>query len=404
LKIKRLTNLLKESGYGNTNRLGYKPFHTHSRRYQNQKKKIKKKIQNEYEEEENFDWYDENEMGDLGNDNSPTSTEVVDNIYDDEVTYDNYDNYDKSTSNEPFPNFSYPFIQLLTKILMKISPSNYRFFLQSIHNETLKQGMLDVNIGDDVTNNVSFLPERNKNKPTIDKDFRRWNNNYRSETRIGRLLKKVKYNDGSNNNINTIETYVSEYKKIKQLFHFEIVKGKDIRYWYNYNNYEEGGGSLNNSCMRYAEMNYKFNIYVDNSQVCSMLIMKYEKNSDKIIGRSLIWETDKGTYMDRIYTKNNVDKKLFEDYAKKNNWTIYNEEDKYNKLFVVTLNESYKQEKKSIFTKYINLFKKRKNDNPDNNLFPYMDTFKYYYYENGKLTNLIDLRNNSHKYINLDRL
>jgi len=247
--------------------------------------------------------------------------------------------------------------------------------------------MLDIDIGNDVKNNITFLPKRNNNKPSISNN--KWDNEFRTETRIGRLLRKVGYNDDSNNNINTIETYISEYKKIKQLFHLEIVKGKDIRFWYNCNNYEPGGGQLNNSCMRHAEMNYKFNLYVDNPEVCSMLIMKYDEKSTKIIGRALIWETDKGTYMDRVYTKNDADKKLFEEYAKDKKWKSYGEADFMDRL-VIKIKKSSKKEKKSTFTQYINFFKKNKSEKPYSSKYPFMDTFKYYYYEDGELTNKLD--------------
>jgi len=49
------------------------------------------------------------------------------------------------------------------------------------------------------------------------------------------------------------------------LDNFEIVKGKDIRYWYNVDNYSQVKGQLGSSCMRYdyceSINNAKSNLY-----------------------------------------------------------------------------------------------------------------------------------------------
>ena len=84
-----------------------------------------------------------------------------------------------------------------------------------------------------------------------------------------------------------------------------------------------------------------------------------------IIGRALLWTLMDGTYyMDRIYGLNDSVVKVFEKWAKDNNYTTYNyTSDKQLSVKV----------KPVIYSKY-----------------PYMDTFKKYNPENGKLYNDTD--------------
>jgi hypothetical protein len=119
-----------------------------------------------------------------------------------------------------------------------------------------------------------------------------------------------------------IEEFVNLYKAAidgEDLTSFELVSGKDIKKWYHENNYELRRGQLGNSCMRYNNCQDFFDIYVKNPEVCQLLILKPDDDKDKIKGRALIWKlTDGKYYMDRIYTINDSDKLLFQDYARIN--------------------------------------------------------------------------------------
>jgi hypothetical protein len=119
-----------------------------------------------------------------------------------------------------------------------------------------------------------------------------------------------------------IEEFVNLYKAAidgEDLTKFELVSGDDIRKWYLKDNYEQERGQLGNSCMRYRGCQDFFDIYVKNPEVCQLLILKSDDDKNKITGRALIWKlTDGDYYMDRIYTINDSDKLLFQDYARIN--------------------------------------------------------------------------------------
>ena len=95
-----------------------------------------------------------------------------------------------------------------------------------------------------------------------------------------------------------------------------MVQGESIAYWYNYKNYLDRSGSLGNSCMSNVDDEY-FDIYMSNSDVCKLLILKSQENPNKIVGRALLWTLTGGEkYLDRIYTIKDSDIELFKDYAK----------------------------------------------------------------------------------------
>jgi hypothetical protein len=157
-----------------------------------------------------------------------------------------------------------------------------------------------------------------------------------------------------------VNAYKSSYDKIKNGSDgFEIVKGEDIKYWYHVDRYQEVKGQLGKSCMRYDYCQKYLDIYVKNPDVCQLLILKGDTD-EKIIGRALIWKDTNGKLiMDRIYTINDSDKLRFEEYAKQNN--------------ILT----------SISGKYVIKVTKGRYD-----YYPYMDTFCYYDYDDGILTNI----------------
>jgi hypothetical protein len=148
---------------------------------------------------------------------------------------------------------------------------------------------------------------------------------YRQELGIGRFVGKifrevikVPLSDS------TIEKFVNEFKS---MFDFEkdgtnrleIVSGEDIRKWYLYKNYSEVRGQLGNSCMRYDNCQEYLDIYVENPEVCKLLVMWADPSKTTICGRSLVWTlTDGKMVMDRIYTVVDYQQELFSKYAKDN--------------------------------------------------------------------------------------
>ena len=83
-----------------------------------------------------------------------------------------------------------------------------------------------------------------------------------------------------------------------------IVKGEDIRKYYDVNKYQEtedeneGESPIFQSCMRYESCQDYFDIYTKNS-IVSMAIFRDKK--DKISSRCLLWTWGELTYYDRIY-------------------------------------------------------------------------------------------------------
>lgn len=133
-----------------------------------------------------------------------------------------------------------------------------------------------------------------------------------------------------------IETFVNLYKSTYDFMNdaskrFDIVQGTLITKWYWHENYEDGGGTLNNSCMSEVNEDY-LDIYADNNQVS--LVILYDDNgtidlsgkytSDKIKGRALLWDCElddsKVKFMDRIYTTHDSDVELFKTFAQENDW------------------------------------------------------------------------------------
>jgi hypothetical protein len=166
---------------------------------------------------------------------------------------------------------------------------------------------------------------------------------------------------------NFVNAYKSTYDKMANRSEkFELVKGEDIRYWYLEDRYEEVSGQLGNSCMRYARCQSYLDIYVENPESCSLLILK-GNDPDKIVGRALIWTIHEGPgvvgrkFMDRIYTIKDSDKLLFEAYAKENN-------------ILRSVSHTYKIKVKEGRYDY----------------YPYMDTLTSYDYEKGILSSSLD--------------
>lgn len=121
-----------------------------------------------------------------------------------------------------------------------------------------------------------------------------------------------------------VNLYKAEIEKMNDVFrNFELVSGDDIAFWYNYKNYEleKSKGTLSSSCMASVPASF-FEIYTDNEDVCSLLILKTEDGS-KIKGRALVWKLrypKDVTFLDRIYTHNDSDVELFRQYAQKKGW------------------------------------------------------------------------------------
>jgi hypothetical protein len=147
-------------------------------------------------------------------------------------------------------------------------------------------------------------------------------------TDVNNILKKDGHEDIKGRDI---ELFVTEFKGLqttsvqdKQVF--EIVKGNDIKKWYNENSYMSEMGTLGTSCMRQGYKREYLEIYCKEN--ISLLILKeYVEEADDygLIGRALIWHDvkckgDTITFMDRIYYSEDYLVEKFKQYAIENGW------------------------------------------------------------------------------------
>lgn len=165
----------------------------------------------------------------------------------------------------------------------------------------------------DVNDMVSFIGD-SQVKRNVDQGIDPYTK--RSGTvKIGRFIRQIFDFNGIKISDVDVSKFVDLYKaaidfnsSIKSGFKF--VKGEDIRFWYNINNYAGDYGSLGQSCMRQSSKSGYFNIYVENPEVCQMLILTDDDN--RLKGRALVWKLITGDYfLDRIYTLNQSDEELF---------------------------------------------------------------------------------------------
>jgi hypothetical protein len=186
-----------------------------------------------------------------------------------------------------------------------------------------------------------------------------------------------------------IDKYKSEMKELKEKFkRFEIVKGNDIKFWYLQDRYEKrDSGSLGSSCMRYSKAQKFFDIYTQNDDVVSLIILKSRNDPDKIMGRALLWDatfinrTDLTEdadikFMDKIYVNDYSDENFFIKFARSNGFYYKKSQDSSETPIMFDGKELDDDE--SYMSVSIN--------GGRYDYYPYMDTLKYYD-DRGILTN-----------------
>jgi hypothetical protein len=199
----------------------------------------------------------------------------------------------------------------------------------------------------------------------------------RTNIKVGRLIKKL---FGSKFNDSEIEKFVNQYKSImdRRISNFEIWESNKIINGYSSINYTYDGISSNpllNSCM-----NDQFNLIEFYKYVPVKLLVLINVDGH-ILGRALIWKTDNGNFMDRVYSSTDHDYYKFIEYAKKNN-IIYKVENKSGSSV-----KYVKDGNINWFQMEVNLKFNIEDFNNGEKVvdIPYMDTFIYG--QNNKLTN-----------------
>lgn len=221
--------------------------------------------------------------------------------------------------------------------------------------------MIDKDLGDPESKNQGTLKGQLE-EDYINKIYRIKNNfdhpawkEQRTELGIGRFATKISQKSGKNFTPVQINTFVDKFKAYRDFQttkkdKFEVVQGEEIRKWYDEDTYEDPEYHLNNSCMRYNRCQRYLNIYVENPNQVTMVIMK-GTDPDKIIGRALIWKLKDGDYyLDRPYANNDEDINLFKEWGRSKGYSVYGADYNHKEVELEKANFPY---------------------------YPYMDTFKW---------------------------
>lgn len=171
---------------------------------------------------------------------------------------------------------------------------------------------------DETDSFITFIPTKKVNE-TKYRGFDPWKSN-RNKIRVGKFLNSILCVDDViiENLTNQYKTYYKiEMGYIEEIF--DIVDGKDIHFYFQRSNYVPGGGSLSGSCMTGADA-IQLKLYIDNPKSIKLLVIK---QGDKVSGRSLMWSTDKGVYIDRPYCRFDKDHHLYTKYAEKMGFRHY---------------------------------------------------------------------------------
>jgi hypothetical protein len=159
---------------------------------------------------------------------------------------------------------------------------------------------------------------------SVDEKLKKVWSSSRQEIKVGRGMRALLKAAGVEFTDKDFEQFVNLYKatidKMNDKFSYiEVARGSDIAHWYHNENYFERSGTLGSSCMAGAPDSW-LEVYTANPEV-GLVIYKSMDDTEKIIGRALLWKLKDGKeYLDRIYTVNPSDVELFRDYAKENGW------------------------------------------------------------------------------------
>ena len=248
-----------------------------------------------------------------------------------------------------------------------ISTKGYTYVWVKWENESGEE------LGEGVYNNKKLMPYDERIKQVWSKS--------RQDLKIGRALRALLKSADISFLDKDLEELVNQLKAEigimnDKFSYFEVVKGDDIAYWYYYNKYFKQTGTLGSSCMKDGE-DYYFDIYTSNPSVCQLVILKSEKDTDKIVGRALLWKLTDGNYfMDRIYTNKDSDVNLFREFSKKNGWYYKYYNNSSDDIKAVGPDGEIK----------IDLSGEIKIKEGYYSGYPYMDTFKWFTPGRGKLS------------------
>lgn len=123
------------------------------------------------------------------------------------------------------------------------------------------------------------------------------------------------------NFVNKLIAYIQENRTDENQVPIEV-KGEKIKEYYLVNNYKKEQGTLGNSCMRHRSCQDFLDIYCQNENQISLLVLL--DDDDKVIARALLWTLNDGKkFLDRCYSIMEYDQIRFRNIAKKNGWYYY---------------------------------------------------------------------------------
>lgn len=199
-----------------------------------------------------------------------------------------------------------------------------------------------------------------------------WTSKRRFHTKPGAFVSKI-FKNISGRDVEIFSTLfrnISNRKKIE----FKVVRGREIRRYYDQESYASENGSLGASCMKYERCQDYLGIYTENKEV-SMLVMLDDWGG--LIGRALLWDFDGHKIMDRIYTVSDEEYQFyFKEWAEKNQYLYKKGQNWFDTMnFLGNGSDSH-------FAKL-----EIKLENIKFNHYPYMDTFKFYCPKSGTISN-----------------
>ena len=162
----------------------------------------------------------------------------------------------------------------------------------------------------DKNDKISFLPDEQAQRKLKTQDLDYLLNKSSNTINIGRLVRKLLLTNGFKYHDSEIERFVNMFKATydinKKGYIIKSVKGGELRKWHHEDNHcmdaVNGKGTLGNSCMKYDECQDFFDIYVDNPDVCKLVVLVVIKDGvEKLSARGILWKTNIGYYLDRVY-------------------------------------------------------------------------------------------------------
>jgi len=208
-----------------------------------------------------------------------------------------------------------------------------------------------------------------------------WTSGRRYHGRPGVVISKILKSVG----MKDLEVFANVFRAAAGVvkFDFKVVSGEAIRHWYHEGSYaRNAGGSLYASCMKHSVCQDFLDMYVDNSDVISMLVMVDKNNM--LLGRALLWEFEdmsgsgKVRLMDRIYSANDEDLPYhFKMWAQENGY-LFKPVQKWNNSLDFVENGQSVRKRVSVKLNHFNYDK-----------YPYLDTFKFLNARSGIVSNFM---------------